>query len=233
MDLDPGAPFAQPLLREGGDGGRMFVQIERLSSLAAAGLLAAVLSGCGDGGGGSPPVPPPSDPPPDVPPVPPESGVRSRGGELPEPRRPGGRVSWETVEYRRSNGLALIDASGGARGPRRGPARRRGHHRGGAGRRGRLLASRSGARPVRRGDHVSERPIVSRARDARRGHCRRASRRLRRARRCLEREPAERRDLRNRRRVRGARRGRGLRRRRRGLHRVRGGSGADLRGRVV
>ena len=124
MDLDPGAPFAQPLLREGGDGGRMFVQIERLSSLAAAGLLAAVLSGCGDGGGGSPPVPPPSDPPPDVPPVPPESGVRSRGGELPEPRRPGGRVSWETVEYRRSNGLALIDASGGGTraAPRAGPA---------------------------------------------------------------------------------------------------------------
>ena len=58
-------------------------------------------------------MPPPSDPPPDVPPVPPESGVRSRGGELPEPRRPGGRISWETAEYRRSNGLALIDASGG------------------------------------------------------------------------------------------------------------------------
>ncbi len=90
----------------------MFVRIERLSSLAAAGLLAAVLSGCG-GGGGSPPVPPPSGPPPVVSPVSPESGVRSHGGGLAEPRRPGGRVSWETAEYRRSTGLALIDASGG------------------------------------------------------------------------------------------------------------------------
>ncbi len=95
----------------------MFVGIERLSSLAAAGLLAAVLSGCG-GGGGSPPVPPPggSAPvgsPPVVSPVPPESGVRSHGGGLAEPRRPREPASWETAEYKRSTGLALIDASGG------------------------------------------------------------------------------------------------------------------------
>ncbi len=91
----------------------MFVGIERLSSLAAAGLLAAVLSGCGGGEGSSPPVLSPSGPPPDVSPVPPESGIRSHGSESPEPLRPGGRVSWETAEYRRSNGLALIDASVG------------------------------------------------------------------------------------------------------------------------
>lgn len=84
------------------------------------GLLSGGLSACG-GGGGTGTVPPTTTPPPDEPPPPPppsgvtpsEDGLRSGFGETFEPSNPRSRTSWETAEYRNSEGLDLINASQG------------------------------------------------------------------------------------------------------------------------
>ena len=87
----------------------------------AVGVLATSVTGCGGGGDemdDPPPPPPPAPTPPPAPPPPPPTpppidDARMMPGEELEPRNPGNRSSWETSEYRNSNGLHVINASGG------------------------------------------------------------------------------------------------------------------------
>ena len=110
--------------------------LRRILAFSLVGVAIAVGPvGCGGGGGGSdpdlpspppsPPSPPslPSPPPlpslpsppslPSTPVEPPDTSVRDSSIETLEPDNPEDTGSWETDEYRRSNGLALIRAAEG------------------------------------------------------------------------------------------------------------------------
>ena len=209
------------------------------ASLVVAGSLAAYLTGCGGGGGdsGVRPSPPPTDPlPPDPAPAP--------AAPAPADLRPTA-INWRAHRARRGAG-ALESAQPRfvgdlgvpqfqrtrtdqrerrLRGADHGTGRWQRDHRGGAGRRRRLLPSGPEPGGIRCSVRVRGRPARREPRNECRGRHRRASRRPRNSRRRLQREHRQHRNLQAfRRMLRRCQRGAEFRRNR---SRYRVGSGVD------